>query len=123
MSGGWGQTLFSGAQRQDKGQRQQTEAEEAPAEQEEELLPSEGDGALVVLRRKLRVFIRILFTRIILKGVVRCALSYYDYKLVFKFPLPTGWQIIKRYIEILLQLIVLIQLIVLQIWTCSHNQI
>ena len=33
-------------QRQDKGQRAQTEAEEAPAEREEELLPSEGDGAL-----------------------------------------------------------------------------
>jgi len=46
MSGGWGQTLCSGAQRQDKGQRAQTEAEEAPAEDEEELLPSEGDGAL-----------------------------------------------------------------------------
>ena len=29
-----------------KGQRAQTEAEEAPAEDEEELLPSEGDGAL-----------------------------------------------------------------------------
>ena len=35
MSGGWGQTLFSGAQRQ-----------EVPAEHKEELLPSEGDGAL-----------------------------------------------------------------------------
>ena len=46
MSGGWGQTLFSGAQRQDKGQRAQTEAEEVPAEHEEELLYSEGDGAL-----------------------------------------------------------------------------
>jgi len=46
VSGGWGQTLFSGAQRQDKGQRAQTEAEEAPAEHEEELLPSEGEGAL-----------------------------------------------------------------------------
>jgi len=46
VSGGRGQTLFSGAQRQDKGQRAQTEAEEAPAEDEEELLPSEGDGAL-----------------------------------------------------------------------------
>ena len=46
MSGGWGQTLFSGAQRQDKGQWAQTEAEEAPDEHEEELLPSEGDGAL-----------------------------------------------------------------------------
>jgi len=31
---------------QDKGQWAQTEAEEAPAEHEEELLPSEGDGAL-----------------------------------------------------------------------------
>ena len=38
--------LFSGAQRQDKGQWAQTEAEEVPAEHEEELLPSEGDGAL-----------------------------------------------------------------------------
>jgi len=37
--------LFSGAQRQDKGQRAQTEAEEVPAEHEEELHP-EGDGAL-----------------------------------------------------------------------------
>jgi len=41
-----GARLFSGAQRQDKGQRAQTEAEEAPSEYEEELLPSEGDGAL-----------------------------------------------------------------------------
>jgi len=41
VSGGWGQTVFSVAQRQDKGQRAQTEAE-----LEEELLPSEGDGAL-----------------------------------------------------------------------------
>ena len=46
MSGGQGQTLSSGAQRQDKGQRAQTEAEEVPAEHEEELLHSEGDGAL-----------------------------------------------------------------------------
>jgi len=46
VSGGWGQTLSSGAQRQDKGQRAQTEAKEVPAEHEEELLPSEGDGAL-----------------------------------------------------------------------------
>ena len=46
MSGGWGQTLFSGAQWQDKGQWAQTEAQEVPSEQEEELLPSEGDGAL-----------------------------------------------------------------------------
>jgi len=46
VSGGRGQTLCSGAQRQDKGQRAQTEAEEIPSEPEEELLPSEGDGAL-----------------------------------------------------------------------------
>jgi len=46
VSGGWGQALFSGAQRQDKGQQAQTEAEEAPSEHEEELLPCEGDGAL-----------------------------------------------------------------------------
>jgi len=42
VSGGWGQTLFIGAQRLDKGQWAQTEA----AELEEELLPSEGEGAL-----------------------------------------------------------------------------
>jgi len=46
LSGGWGQTLFSGAQQQDKGQWAQTEAEEVPAEHEEEILHSEGDGAL-----------------------------------------------------------------------------
>jgi len=46
VSGGCGQTLFSGAQRQDKGQWAQTEAEEVPSEDEEELLPSEDDGAL-----------------------------------------------------------------------------
>ena len=46
VSGGRGQTLFSGVQRHDKGQWAQTEAEEVPAEHEEELLPSEGDGAL-----------------------------------------------------------------------------
>ena len=46
MTGGWGQTLFSGAQQQDKGQRAQTEAQEVPAEHQEELLHSEGDGAL-----------------------------------------------------------------------------
>jgi len=45
-SGGRGQTLSSGAQQQDKGQWAQTEAEEVPPEDEEELLPSEGDGAL-----------------------------------------------------------------------------
>jgi len=43
---GWGQTLFSGAQRQYKGKRAQTEAEEVPPEHEEELRHSEGDGAL-----------------------------------------------------------------------------
>ena len=41
-----GQTFFSGAQRQEKGQRAQTEAEEVPAELEEELLHSEGDKPL-----------------------------------------------------------------------------
>ena len=46
MSGGWGQTLSSGAQQQDKGQWAQTEAQEVLSEHEEELLPSEGDGAL-----------------------------------------------------------------------------
>ena len=42
VSVGWGQTLFSGAQWQDKWQWAQTEAEEVPSEDEEELLPSEG---------------------------------------------------------------------------------
>jgi len=46
VSGRWDQALFSGAQRQDKGQWAQTEAEEVPSEYEEEFLPSEGDGAL-----------------------------------------------------------------------------
>ena len=41
-----GQTLFSGAQQKDKGQWARTEAQEVPPEQEEELLHSEGDGAL-----------------------------------------------------------------------------
>jgi len=44
VSGGQGQTPFRGAQRQDKGQRAQTEAWEDPAEHEIELY-SEGDGA------------------------------------------------------------------------------
>jgi len=44
--GGWGQTLFSGAQQQDKGQQAQAEAYEVPPEHEEDLLHSEGDGAL-----------------------------------------------------------------------------
>ena len=44
--------FFSGAQRQDKGQWAQTEAQEVPCEQEEELLPSEGDGALERLPRE-----------------------------------------------------------------------
>ena len=46
VSGGWGQPLFSGAQRQDKGQWAQIEAQEVLSEHEEEFLPSEGDGAL-----------------------------------------------------------------------------
>jgi len=46
VSRGWGQTLCSGAQRQDKGQRAQTEGQEVPAEHEEGLLHSEDDGAL-----------------------------------------------------------------------------
>jgi len=46
VSRGRGQTLFSGSQRQYKGQRAQTEAEETPSKHEEELLHSEGDGAL-----------------------------------------------------------------------------
>jgi len=46
VSGGWRQTVFSGAQQQDKGQWAQTEAEEVLSEHEEELLHSEGDGAL-----------------------------------------------------------------------------
>ena len=46
MSRGQGQTLFSGARRRDKKQWAQTEAQEVPAEHEEELLHSEGDGAL-----------------------------------------------------------------------------
>jgi len=41
-----GQTLFSGAQRQDKGQWAQNEAQEVPSEHEEELLHCEGDAAL-----------------------------------------------------------------------------
>ena len=36
----------SDAQWQDKGQWAQTEAQEVPSEHEEELLPSEGDGAV-----------------------------------------------------------------------------
>jgi len=37
VSGGQGQILFSGTQKQDKGQRAQTEAQEDPSEHEEEL--------------------------------------------------------------------------------------
>jgi len=44
-SRGWGQTLLSGAQQQDKGQWAQTEAQEVPSEHEEGL-HSEGDRAL-----------------------------------------------------------------------------
>jgi len=46
LSGGWGQALFSGVQREDKGQWAQTEAQEVLSEHEEEFLPSEGDGTL-----------------------------------------------------------------------------
>jgi len=46
VSEGWGQALFSGAQRQEKQQWAQTEAQEVPSEHEEELLHSEGDRAL-----------------------------------------------------------------------------
>jgi len=46
VSRGWGQTLFCGAQQEDKGQWAQTEAQEVPSEHEEELLPSESDTAL-----------------------------------------------------------------------------
>jgi len=46
VSRGCDQTLFSGAQQQDKERWAQTEAQEVPSEHEEELLPSEGDGAL-----------------------------------------------------------------------------
>jgi len=50
--GRWGQTLFSGAQWQDKGQRAQTEAWEIPVGHKEELLYSEGDGALEQVARR-----------------------------------------------------------------------
>jgi len=46
VSGGRGQTLFSGAQQQDQGQWAQSAAQEVPSEPEEELFHSEGDGAL-----------------------------------------------------------------------------
>jgi len=46
MSRGRGQTLFSGAQQQDKGQRAQIEAQEVPPEHKEELLHFEDDGTL-----------------------------------------------------------------------------
>jgi len=46
VSGGWGHALFSSAQQQDEGQWAQTEAQEVLSEPEEELLPSEGNGAL-----------------------------------------------------------------------------
>jgi len=41
-----GPSSFQWCPRQDKGHWAQTEAEEVPSEHEEELLPSEGDGAL-----------------------------------------------------------------------------
>ena len=46
MSRGWDQSLFSGAQCQNEGQRAQIEAQEVPSEHEEELLPSECDRAV-----------------------------------------------------------------------------
>ena len=46
MSGGWGQTLFSGARWQEKGQRAQTEAQEVPSEYDKELFYFEDDRAL-----------------------------------------------------------------------------
>ena len=46
MSGERGQSLFSGAQRQDKGQWAQPEAHEVLSEHEEEFLPSEVGGSL-----------------------------------------------------------------------------
>ena len=46
MSREWDQALFSGAQWQDKEQWAQTQPQEVPAEHEEELLHSDGDGAL-----------------------------------------------------------------------------
>jgi len=56
VSGGWGQTLFSGAQRQDKGHQAQTEAQEVPSEHEEELLHFEGDRALEQVAQRGRGF-------------------------------------------------------------------
>ena len=42
----WGDSGTEYLSWQDKGQWAQTEAQEVPSEHEEELLPSEGDGAL-----------------------------------------------------------------------------
>ena len=42
MSRGQGQTLFSGAQRQDKGQRAQTEAQEVPPERRKNFFTTES---------------------------------------------------------------------------------
>ena len=46
MSRGWGQTLFNGAQWQDKGQWAQTETQEGPSQYEKTLRHFEGDRAL-----------------------------------------------------------------------------
>jgi len=46
VTGGWGQTVFSGVQQQDKGRWSQTEAWEVPSEHKEELLHFEGARAL-----------------------------------------------------------------------------
>jgi len=66
VSIGWGWTLISGVQRQDKGQWAQTEAQEVPSEHDEELLQSEGDGALEqAAQRGCRVsFLEIFKTRL-----------------------------------------------------------
>ena len=45
MSREWGQTLFSGAQQQDKGQQAQTRTQEVPSEYEEKLIRLKGDRA------------------------------------------------------------------------------
>ena len=46
MSRGWGQTLLSNAQQQDKGQQAQNGTQEVPSQYEDKLLHSEGDRAL-----------------------------------------------------------------------------
>ena len=43
---GWGKALFSGTERQDKGQWAQTGTQEVPYKHEEKLIYCEGDRAL-----------------------------------------------------------------------------